>query len=91
VQIDAVFGCDYYLEATPDRKELVSLHYGPYVLAAVNETEAYLKLQLKPEKLAEQIHQIPGTTRFHDAADQLDFVPLSQIDLEAYHVYFTLA
>lgn len=90
-QIEAIFGCDYYLEATPDKKELVSLHYGPYVLAALNETEEYLKLKLDPKKLTDQIHQLPGTTRFHDEVDHLDFVPLSQIDLEAYHVYFTLA
>ncbi len=90
-EVKVVFGCDYYLEATPDKKELVSLHYGPYVLAALHEAEEFLKLQLDPKKLSEQLHQIPGTTRFHDEADELDFVPLSQIDLEAYHVYFTLA
>lgn len=88
--LDIVFACTYYLEATPDKKEIVSLHYGPYVLAALDAQENYLKLALDPAKLAQQMKQEPGSCIFHDTIDNLDFVPLSAIDQEAYHVYFTL-
>ncbi len=68
------------LEATPDVAEIVSLGYGPYILAAVNEGTDYLTIQ-----------DLSGVTKASDSltfsCHDLTFKPLAQINHEHYHVY----
>ncbi|MGX8850497.1 beta-L-arabinofuranosidase domain-containing protein [Amedibacillus sp. YH-ame10] len=84
------FACTYYLESTPDKKELLSLHYGPYVLAALDDTQDFLSLSMNKEDLASQFTQDKEQNIFHDTVNNIDFVPFASIDKEQYHVYFKI-
>ncbi|MCA1295301.1 glycoside hydrolase family 127 protein [Paenibacillus sp. alder61] len=86
------FGCSLRLEAAPDRKERVSLAYGPYVLAALSDVKEFLRLPLRTERLEEQFTKetgSPGLAFRYNKADLL-FVPLADVHHESYHVYFEL-
>lgn len=89
--IQIKLGIRYDLEQTPDCPNIMSLRYGPYVLAALSDQEDYLNLTLKKDQLSTFMKQKEGTCEFYDEADHLTFVPLYTIDKEAYHVYFKLA
>lgn len=89
--VHIVFGISYELEQTPDRPEIMSLRYGPYVLAALSDEQDYLNLALKKDNLSSVMKQKDHTCEFYDEADGLTFVPIHTIDKQAYHVYFKLA
>ena len=89
--VHIVFGISYELEQTPDRPEIMSLRYGPYVLAALSDEQDYLNLALKKDNLSSVMKQKDHTCEFYDEADGLTFVPIHTTDKQAYHVYFKLA
>ena len=70
----------HILENSSDNS-LVSLAYGPYMLAALSDEEEFLPL---PD--LEKMQSIDG--RGHFEVDGMKFVPFAEVDLEAYHVYF---
>lgn len=43
-QIDIEFSCNFHIEATPDCPDIVSVFYGPYILAALSEEEEMMEL-----------------------------------------------
>ena len=70
----------HILENSSDNS-LVSLAYGPYMLAALSDEKEFLPL---PD--LEKMQSIDG--RGHFEIDGMKFVPFAEVDLEAYHVYF---
>ncbi|HJB17665.1 MAG TPA: glycoside hydrolase family 127 protein [Candidatus Bariatricus faecipullorum] len=64
-----------------ETEELVNLACGPYLLAALSESQEFLKL---PPLADFQ----PGEKPFHFTADGLQFVPFPEVDLEPEHLYF---
>lgn len=75
------------LEATPDKKNIVSIAYGPYILAAISNEERYLELPLNGENLHEKFIRIGDTDHFMYEAEQIKFVPLAEVNHEHYHLY----
>lgn len=62
-------------------KELVNLAYGPYLLAALSEEKEFLTVPV-----LEKMVKIGEKCRFE--ADGVKYIPLAEVDLEDYHVYF---
>lgn len=79
-QVQVVFVATPRLEATPDVSEIVSVGYGPYILAAINHSTDYLKIDDLQDI---QKDEDSLTFHYHD----LDFKPLAQVNHEHYHVY----
>jgi uncharacterized protein len=75
------------LEATPDKKNIVSIAYGPYILAAISNQENYLELPINEENLHKKFIRIEETNHFIYEAEQIKFVPLAEVTHEHYHLY----
>jgi DUF1680 family protein len=88
-EINLFLDCRLRLEAAPDRKERVSLAYGPYILAAISEAKDYLRLPLREESLQESFIKETGQHKiaFRYVADDVLFIPLAHVYHERYHVY----
>ena len=59
----------------------VNLAYGPYILAALSEEKEFLTAPA-----VEEIHMVDGKLQFE--ANGMKMIPLPEVDMEAYHVYF---
>ncbi len=75
------------LEATPDKKNIVSIAYGPYILAAISDQENYLELPINEKNLHKKFIRIEETNHFIYEAEQIKFVPLAEVNHENYHLY----
>jgi DUF1680 family protein len=75
------------LESTPDKKNIVSIAYGPYILAAISNQENYLELPINEGNLHEKFIRIGNTDHFMYEAEQIKFVPLAEVNHEHYHLY----
>lgn len=84
------FDCRLRLEATPDKKDVVSLAYGPYILVALSEEKDYLRLPLTEESLKDELIKAANELIFYYPKEKLTFIPLSRVHHEAYHAYFML-
>lgn len=71
------------LHLTPDRtdKRFCFLTYGPYILAAKSESRTFL-----PAPRPSDLHSLKEPLHFSDG--ELEYLPLWQVDQEAFHVYF---
>lgn len=85
--IDLHFTCSLFLEATNDDASIISLHYGPYVLAALSDEQEYIRVHLEEETLQEQIQRCDETLTFYDTINHLTYRPLYQMQEDHYHVY----
>lgn len=88
-EIQLFFDCKLRLETAPDRKELASLAYGPYILAALSDANDYLRLQLHEDDLMKSFTKETGPHgfAFRYTLDDLLFIPLANVFHERYHVY----
>lgn len=84
--IDISYHCSYYIEETPDQKEIISIHYGPYVLAALSQSQEYITYKIQ-SSLEDQIKKQPNELRFYDLVNRLELLPLYRIEKQSYHVY----
>lgn len=75
------------LEATPDKKDIASVAFGPYILAALSDQEHYLELPLTADNLSDQLKRVNGSNHFIYTEKQLEFVPLAEINHTHYHLY----
>lgn len=85
--IDVHFTCHFFVEETNDDASIVSLHYGPYVLAALSDEQEYIRVSFNEKTLQEQIQRCDETLTFYDTINQLTYRPLYQMQEERYHVY----
>jgi len=88
-EIKLFFDCRLRLETAPDRKELASLAYGPYILAALSDANDYLQLQLHEDDLMGSFTKETGPHgfAFRYTLENLLFIPLANVFHERYHVY----
>lgn len=83
-EVRCIFPCGFYLEAAPDRPELNTLLYGPYVLSALSDKTDFLELDLDEEKAVSEVHKEGLEFRYKE----LVWKPLFDIDTEAFQVYW---
>ncbi len=81
------FECRPYLEKVPDAENLVSMVYGPYVLAALTDEDTCLELPFYEKNLEDELKPHGELSLIYEKA-QVRFVPLCQICHEKYQVYF---
>ncbi|MNL10060.1 hypothetical protein D3C87_1308500 [compost metagenome] len=88
-EIKLIFDCRLRMETAPDRQELVSLAYGPYILAALSDANDYLRLQLSEDTLQENFikETRPNGLAFRYIENDMLFIPLANVFQESYHVY----
>lgn len=86
VRIDIEFNCGFYLEAAPDCPELVSLFYGPYILAALSEDKEMIELPGDAVRIAELAEKQEGRLAFN--LKGMTWIPFCSVDKENYHLYF---
>lgn len=83
-EIRCLFPCGFYLEAAPDRPELNTLLYGPYVLAALSKEQDFLKLNIDSQKADEEVRK----TGLEFQCRDLTWKPLFDIEEETFQVYW---
>nr|WP_314461585.1 beta-L-arabinofuranosidase domain-containing protein [uncultured Clostridium sp.] len=83
------FECRPYLEEVPDVKGLVSIMYGPYVMAALTEEDTFLELPFHAKNLEDELKPDGELSLVYEKAG-IRFVPLSRICHEKYQVYFKI-
>lgn len=79
------YHCFFFIEETPDCHDIISIHYGPYVLAAISQSQEYIHYQI--QDLENQIKKQPQELRFYDILNRIELLPLYCIDKQSYHVY----
>ena len=85
-KIDVVFHYAFRMEATPDCPDIVSLFYGPYILAALSESEEMLELPGDVQQISELAIRQEEKIRFH--MDGMIWTPFCFLDKENYHLFF---
>lgn len=85
--IEITFSCTLYVEPTPDEESIISLAYGPYVLAALTDSKDFLQLPLEACPVQELFEQKNGTLEFRLKEQDIWFKPLYQVHHECYQVY----
>lgn len=89
-RVTFAFDCVLRLEPAPDDVEKVVICWGPYVLAALTDSKDYLQLHGKGRPLGDLlIHQGSGV-RFCLKGSNIVFIPLCQVEDQAYQVYLQL-
>lgn len=83
-EICCLFPCGFYLEAAPDRPELNTLLYGPYVLAALSGEQDFLELNIDNQKLDAEVRKTGLEFQYRD----LTWKPLFDIEEETFQVYW---
>lgn len=77
------FRSTFYLESAPDRKELTTFHYGPYVLAALSDEKEYLKFPADEKEAEKHIKRNGLEFRY----DGICLKPLFDLNCEPFQVY----
>lgn len=85
-QIDIEFHCAFRIEASPDCPDIVSLFYGPYILAALSEEEQMPELPGSEKEISEMAVREDEELKFK--IGNMTWVPFCLLDKESYHVYF---
>ena len=85
-RIDIEFNCGFYLEAAPDCPDIVSLFYGPYILAALSEEEEMIELPGDINCIGQLAEKQNGRLAF--CMEGRTLVPFCSVDKEHYHLYF---
>lgn len=89
-QITVQFTPTLRIEPTPDKPDLVSVAFGPYILAALSDQESFLELPLTHDNLTDVLIRLKGTNHFmYD--QRIEFVPLAEINHQHYHLYIRIA
>lgn len=83
-EIRCLFPCGFYLEAAPDRPELNTLLYGPYVLAALSKEQDFLELNIDSQKADAEAQKTGLEFQYRD----LTWKPLFDIEEETFQVYW---
>lgn len=85
--VEITFSCTLCLETSPDDESIISLSYGPYVLAALTDSKDFLHLPLTSGSVQELFEQKKGMLEFRLKGQDIWFKPLYQVHHEAYQVY----
>jgi len=75
------------LEYTPDKADIASLAFGPYILAAISDHKDYLELPVNEGNLADKFERVANSNHFVIKDQHLEFAPLAELNHEHYHLY----
>ena len=84
-EIHIQYRCSFFIEETPDNSDIISIHYGPYVLAVISQNQEYIHYQI--QDLENQIEKQPSNLKFYDMVNRVELLPLYCIEKQSYHVY----
>ena len=85
--IDIWMEYDFRLIHSSDNRNLVSIAYGPYILAALSEKQEYLTIPALPDiKKRIKANKSP----LHFEMDRIKYIPIAEVNQENYHLYFKL-
>jgi DUF1680 family protein len=87
-KIEVILNCCFKLIKANDCPDIVSLAYGPIILAALNDSSDYLSFNFEENELDNKISKKENQLEF--LLDGQLFVPLNSIEHQKYHVYFKL-
>lgn len=86
--IDLVFPYHFQIHRTPDIPWRAAVSYGPYILAALSESQEFMKVPFDESDVEEQMVKYERKLAFECAG--VKWIPLHLVDEEAYHVYVEL-
>ncbi|MEG3028947.1 MAG: glycoside hydrolase family 127 protein [Oscillospiraceae bacterium] len=79
------FLCNPWLCRTPDKPQIASICYGPYVLAALSESKEYLKFEVDDRTIAQKLRRESAGEYY---IGKTKFVPFCHVDChQSYHLY----
>lgn len=87
VRIGLRFAPSIHLVGTPDWPDLVSVMWGPYVLAALSDSKETLQLAIDRQDPERSFRREKDQLVFVHKPTGLTFVPLPMITQERYHMY----
>lgn len=85
--IEITWQCSLRIEKAPDEEDIITVFYGPYVLAAITEDKRFVRLNLEGRPLGEVLVQQENTLEFRHIDSSLLFKPLYRVADEKYQVY----
>lgn len=78
----------FQIVRTWDEPEKAAVQYGPYILAALSDREDFLKVSFCEADIeGKMVWEDEEDDRIHFRCDGWKWIPLYEIDQEAYHVY----
>ncbi len=81
------FECGIRIESSPDNRNIVSVFYGPYVLAALTDQKEFIHLDSGHQEGQELFEKHPDGLCFKRKGSNIEFIPLYQIEYQKYQVY----
>lgn len=82
------------IETVADNQKIAVLGYGPYILAALSESESYLEFSITGKDLQKEmsLRRINGkSVAFQSERQQsLTWLPLAEVDRQRHHVYWKM-
>lgn len=85
-ELDVEFSCGLRFEKAPDRPDYFTVHYGPYVLAALTTSEERLSLKSKEPETA-FVREENRPLAFRCKENGVLFIPFEKVWREEYQVY----
>lgn len=83
--IDLVFPYHFQIRRAADLPEKAAVSYGPYVLAALSDSQEFIKVSFNEETIEDEMEKLEDEIAFE--CDGVKWIPLHLVDEEAYHVY----
>lgn len=83
-ELDVEFPCGLWFERAPDRADYFTVHYGPYVLAALTTAEERLRLTPREGAFSREVDR---PLAFRCKENGVLFIPLEKVWREEYQVY----
>lgn len=84
--IEVHMSYDFRMIPVTDNRDIVSIAYGPFLLAALSERVEYLQCPEDAESLKSSMKAQGSPLHFN--WNGITYVPVSEVDEERYHVYF---
>lgn len=85
-ELEVQWGQCLQLMRTPDEPKLAALQYGPYILAVLSEKKDFLSMPFD-ETNVDRMMEKDSSDGVHFHCDNMKWIPLYEINREAYHVY----
>lgn len=86
--ITVSFPFTFGIERTSDCKDIASISYGPFLLAAISDKEDFITLDVNEENINDRIKISDCCHHFH--IDGLTLVPLNHVNQQHFHAYFKI-
>ena len=84
-EVEIILPYDFQIHRTPDVPKKAAISYGPYILAALSDSQEFITASFDESNIAEKMERDGEEIAF--VCDSVKWIPLHQIDGEAYHVY----